>query len=173
MKLKRLTLVVYLFLIPALAFSEEDELLLKRGRHFAKAHQLEFAYMQFRDIVFNYPNSRFREDAFFATGEYFSIVSDDPEAFQIFMQFVSEYPDSKRKIFALGYLSKIAQKEKNETLAEKLKTDIVTLQRVALIFKNSKEYKYLSPLNKQYRAIIQIDKITISCDGQILAEISY
>ena len=166
-------IVTALLIVPTPLYAGSDAILFERGRNFAKSQKLDFAYMQFRDLVFHYPRSKFYEKALFATGEYFFLYSNFAEAAKTFSEFVDLYPKSKLKIFALGYLYRIAAENKDEKLVEKLKTDIITRQQVALIFRNAKEYKYRSPLDRLYHGLIQIDKIIISCDGQTLAEISY
>lgn len=129
--------------------------------------------MQFRDILNNFPDSVHRENALFATGEYYAAIPDNQESKKIFEQFIAEFSDSKPKIFALAHLYKIAEFDENSDLMEKLKTDIIAIQRVGFVFRNSKELKYLSPLNHQYRAVIQIDKILIEKEGETLVELSY
>ena len=173
MRLKGFIIFALLFLFPFFAYSGEDGQHFASGKNFARTHQMEFAYMQFRDIVLNYPDSPFREDALFATGEYFFNISNFNEAAKIFAQFIKEYPDSKAKIIVLGFLYKIAQEKNDTAQSEKLKTAIVTLQQVSFVFRNSKNYKYRSPSGKQYRAVIRINQITLHGDGEILAEISY
>lgn len=155
------------------AFAGDDAIIFKKGQAFARQQKLDFAYMKFRDIVLHHPRSPLHERSLFATGEYFYIIANFAEAAKIFSDFVELYPESKLKIFALGYLYDIASKNNDTELTEKLKTDIITRQQVALVFRNAKEYTYKSPLYRQYHGLIQIDKITISCDGQALAEISY
>lgn len=168
-----LTAILLIFFLPSLAYPGEDRQHFALGKNFAKAQQREFAYMQFREIVLHAPGSPLREAALFAIGEYFFSILDIRQAEEIFMQFLKEYPNSKNKIFVLGYLYKIANQQNDLASTEKFKTDIITLQHVSFIFRNSKEYKYHSPLGTQHRAIIRINQITIDSGGEILAEISY
>jgi len=173
MKSRGLTVAILLILLPLTAYSGEDKILYARGRHFVKTHQMDFAYMQFRDIVRQYPQSTFREDALFATGEYFVQNSNFKEATKIFEEFIKEYPTAKTKIFALAYLYKMAKEKNDADLVERIKTDIITIERLGFVFRDSKEYKYHSLFHWQYHVLLQIDKITISCNGDRLAEISY
>ncbi len=170
---KALTLVALLFFCPIIAHPSEDAPLYSLGKNFAKRQEKEFAYMQFRDIVLHFPGSRFREGALFATGEYFYSITDYTEATKTFKQFSKEYPTSKNKIFALGYLYKIAEIENDEILTAKLRTELITLQQVSFVFRNSKQHIYRSPFHKSYRAVIRINRIAIDSEGEILAEISY
>ena len=165
--------LVLLLSLASPAISGEDSSLFSKGRKFARTSQQEFAYMQFRDIIYNFPNSAHREEALFATGEYYAAIPDHLETQRIFTQFLTEYPDSKSKIFALAFLYKIAEADQDEETMEKLKTEIIAIQRVGFVFRNSKELKYLSPCNNHYRAVIQIDKILIEKEGEALVELSY
>ena len=173
MRMKLGLIAASLLTIATVAFAGEDGNLLQLGRYYVKTGQLEFAYMQFRGIVVQYPDSPYREEAFFATGEYFAKLANYKEAQIYFEQFLKEYPSSKYKIFALAYLYKIAETSDDAPAMEKLKNDIVTFHQVGLIFRDSKVFKQKSPLHRMHRAVIQIDKITIYCEGEILAEIPY
>ncbi len=161
------------FAVSPSASAGEDGILFNKGKQFAKTGQVDFAYMQFHEVVRNYPQSHFREDSLFAMGEYFFTESNFDETQRIFSQFMEEYPNSKLRIFALAYLYEIAQEREDEELTEKFKAQTVSAQQIALVFRNAKEYRYRSPMLTRFRALIEINKITIFRDGEILAEISY
>lgn len=173
--MRKTTLIFCLALICTASPTQagEDSNLFNKGKKFARTNQIEFAYMQFRDIINNFPNSPHREQAIFATGEYYAAIPDHQETKHIFEQFLAEYPESKSKIFALAHLYKIAELEEDAEKIEKLKTDIITIQQVGFVFRNSKELEYQSPLNHHYRAVIQIDRILIEKEGETLVELSY
>ena len=173
--MRKITLIVCLILICTASPSGagEDSSLFAKGKKFARSNETEFAYMQFRDIINNFPNSIHREHALFATGEYYASIPDHEETKRIFNQFLIEYPESKSKIFVLAYLYKMAEVDGDTEQIEKLKTDIIRIQQVGFVFRNSKELKYQSPLAHHYRAVIQIDRILIEKEGETLVELSY
>jgi len=163
---------ILLFGTPA-AHAGEDGKLYKKGLYFARSGQAEFAFMQYRTILLKYPDSRYREDATFAMGEYFFAVNDRVAAKEKFTEYVRDFPEGKGKIFALAYLLKIAGLEEDKDSSQKLRNDIITFRQISLVFRNYKEYTYRSPLNKNYRALFLIDKIEISLQGAEFVEISY
>ena len=173
MQKKLALLMVFLSSTTTLLFAGEDGNHFSLGKQYARSNQAEFAYMEFRKIIQSAPDSSYRESALFATGEYFATLADFQETEAIFKQFCEEFPASKLKIFALAYLYKVATINNDTSARENFRTEIITFQQVGLIFKNSKQFKYLSPFHHQYRAIIEINKITVDKEGEILAEISY
>ena len=50
---------------------------------------------------------------------------------------------------------------------------IITEKQVSLVFRDRKEYKYLTPLNHTLKAAIHIDMIEIYVEGELFAKISY
>src|SRR3989338_7853557 len=121
--MKKILLFTYILLVSltSASLAGEDSSLFSKGRKFARSNQSEFAYMQFRDIINNFPNSPHREPALFASGEYYAAIPDHLESKRIFDQFLTEYPDSKSKIFVLAYLYKIAEFNDDTEQMEKLK----------------------------------------------------
>lgn len=47
----------------------------------AKAGQADFAFMHYRNLLSNYPNSKYRETALFAEGEYYFMLSSCAASF--------------------------------------------------------------------------------------------
>jgi len=140
---------------------------------FAKAGQDDFAFMQYSSLLRNYPTSKYREKALFATGEYYYRYSGLKKAATAFNMLLEEYPDSKERIYALAYLLNMASKDKNQLTVEDLEKKIINLQQVSFVFRESKEVAYRSPLYQSYKAIIHIDKIEFYVEGELLAKVSY
>jgi len=174
MKLKVLpivTLLVFLFL--SLAYAQESQRIYSLALKAAKEGDPGYAFMSFRYLLSNYPDSKHREAALFATGEYYFLIGDYTDARPVFIKFVDEYPNSKVRPFALAYLIKIAEKQDQEALAESMEKEIITSQQLILLFRDFKEFRYLSPLHRRYKAVHFIDKIEFYIDGELFAQISY
>jgi hypothetical protein len=163
---------LYFFFID-LSFAGEDARVFSRGVQFARAGQKDFAYMEFRAIVRDYPRSKFHALALFATGEHLFLANDPQQAQGVFQNYVTSYPDAKGRIFALAYLWKIAQIQEDEISTEQSVREIVNLKQISLIFRKSQEYKYHSPMNSPYLAVIHIDHIEIFTGGSLFAKIPY
>jgi len=174
MKNKIPLILILLALLPLnlkLSFGQVDEYIL--AQEALKSQDKQFAFMNFRYIAENYPNSRLREKALFATGEYYFLTSDYKDAFKAFEDFLNDYPDSKMKPFALFYIFSIANNTGKEDFAKEMEQQVINWERVILIFKESKEYKLKSPLGINYRLAHYIDRLEFYIDGKLQARISY
>jgi outer membrane protein assembly factor BamD (BamD/ComL family) len=140
---------------------------------FAKAGQEYFAFMHYSKLLRNYPESEYRQPALFAIGEYYFQVSGFQEAATVFKMFLDEYPDSKQRMYALAYLLSIAQRDQNALFIEGLEKQIIDLQQVSFVFRETKETAYRSPLYQSYKAVIHIDKIEFYVEGELFAKVSY
>ncbi len=155
------------------ACAGEDALLNKRAVKAARSGDLDFAFMNYRSILLRYPRSPFAQQALFAKGEYYYSLPDFPQARLVFEEYVKKYPESEAKMFALVYLMKIALADQDQATADELSRELINLKQVSLVFRDFKEYSFLSPMNNQYRAVFHIDKIEIFLNGEPFAEISY
>jgi len=140
---------------------------------FAKAGQSDFAFMQYSKLLRNYPMSKYRDRALFATGEYYFQNFGLKQAAKAFQTFIDEYPDSEERLYALAYLLNIAKKDSNESVAQSLEKRIIDLQQVSFVFRDSKEIAYTSPLFQNHKAVIHIDKIEFYVEGELFAKVSY
>ena len=117
--------------------------------------------------------SKYRDKALFATGEYYFKISGFQQASEAFQTFVDEFPNSEERLYALAYLLSIANKAEDELFAQGLERQIIDLQQVSFVFRESKEIVYRSPLYQNYKAIIHIDKIELYVEGELFAKVSY
>ena len=167
------TILLFVLLACDIGYAQEDAQIYSEAVKAARAGEINFAFMYFRGILTSYPESKYREDALFANAEYYFSIADYYDAIQSFIKFLNDYPDSKGKPFALAYLLKIAQIQGRDSLAQDLENNLVNLQRLSLMFRNSKEYKYRSPLYRNLNLIYYIDKIEFYVDKELVAKISY
>ncbi|MDD5730787.1 MAG: outer membrane protein assembly factor BamD [Candidatus Omnitrophica bacterium] len=167
-----LSLAFILLVLPAARAQDsgEEYSLAMQAVH---AQDLDIAFMHFRSIAREHPDSKYAKNAIFATGEYYFMTGNYYDAARMFLSFINNYPESNGKLFAEAYLLDIARKQGQEDLVKKLENDIVSRKQLVLLFKNFKEYKYKSPLSRMYKADYYIDKVKFYIDGTMLAEISY
>lgn len=174
MKINRIILLLSLiFLHPARAFTQDDRQLYLAAVHEAKSGNKDFAFMHCRGLLEDYPESKYAPDAAFAIGEYYFITANYENASAALSNFIDKYPDSKGLPFALTYLLRLLQINKNEPLAEKLKNQIISLKRLSLLFQESKGYAYESPLGIKYRMMYYIDKVELYVDDKLFENIPY
>jgi len=168
-----ITIFLFIFLFYNLGHAQEEAKLYSQAVKAAKSGNFIFAFMYFRSLLANYPDSKYREGALFAQGEYYFLIADYNDAGSTFIKFINNYLGSKARIFALAYLFKIAENKKNSSLAKKIKNEIITFQRLSFLFSNYKEFKYRSLFLKKYRALYYIDKVEFYAGGELFAQIPY
>jgi tetratricopeptide (TPR) repeat protein len=139
----------------------------------AKAGDKIFAFMHFRDIVEHDADSKYREKALFALGEYYFSMSDYNDSFKAFNNLLNQYPNSRMKPFALFYMYKMAKDTQKTGLTAELKKQILSWERVILIFKRSKEHKFKSPMGINYRLTHYVDRLEFFIDGKLQEQVLY
>jgi len=140
---------------------------------YARAGQIHFAFMHYNNLLRNYPLSKYRKQALFATGEYYFQESGYNQATTAFETFLDENPDSEDRLYALAFLLNIAIDEKNELSVKGLEKQIIDLQQVSFVFRKTKEIAYRSPMYQNFKVIIHIKKIEFYLEGEFLAKVSY
>lgn len=137
----------------------------------ARAGDMNAAFLYFHFAAHNDPNPKQRESALFAVGEYYFLNAVYKDSFDSFTRFVNTYPDSKMKLFALGYLYRIAQKWQKEDQLDIIQKEITGPQRIILIFKKTREHSFKSPLGIKHKLVHYIDKLEFYVDGELQAQI--
>lgn len=175
MKIKKLTILIILlsiFLFSSNSYSQDKEFYYKAVK-LARDEKIDFAFSYLDMVVNIYPKSRFFENSLFSCGEYYFISGDRYSTKNTFDKFVALLPNSKAKPFALVYLLKIAEEEKKQDIVESLQKQIISFKQVSLVFRDFKEYSYLSALDKEYKIIYFIDRAEIYIDGDLFAKIPF
>ena len=173
MKNKVVFLIIFLILFPLAfrqVFSEEEYF---QAKNFVKSGNREFAFMHFNAILKDSLQSEHRQEALFATAEYFFQASDFVDSFSTLKEFLEEYPSSKMRIFALLYLLKISQIWDKDQLAKDFEKQIINSKRIVLLFKNTQEYKCTSPLGLNYTLRYYIDRLEFYSDGKLQTKVYY
>ncbi len=171
--------IIFLVLIlPFFVYTKVAYPLAGRGLYYKRFHAArfgdkDFAFMNFKMFLGDFPKSKLAKEALFAVGEYYFSISDYRDAAKSFIGFIDLYPESKAKLFALAYLREIAKHEKNEELIEKISKEIITSKQLRLLFSEFKEYVYWSAFSNKYKAVFFIDKVEIYIDGDLFTELSY
>jgi len=157
----------------SLGASSSGHELYAKAVKFARSGQDHFSFMHYNQLLKNFPSSKYREQALFATGEYYFQNSGFQQAVDAFQTFLDEYPDSDKRLYALAYLLNMTQKGKADFSVPDLEKQIIDLQQVSLVFRESKKVVYRSPLHKSHKVIIHIDKIELYVEGELFAKVSF
>jgi len=140
---------------------------------FAQNGQMHFAFMHYSKILRDFPESKYRAEAMFATGEYYYQNSDFKKAAEAFLAFIEENPQSEDRLYALAYLLSLAVKGGEDLSIDDLEKQIINQQQVSLVFRNVKENTFQSPLGHEYKAVIHIDKIEFYLEGELFAKVAF
>ena len=173
MKFKKRVLILTILFPVGMVFAGGDTELYHHIQTSVRRGNLDFAYMQMRNILRDYPHSRYRDQAMFGMGEYHFLIPQYKQAEAMFNQYLDNFPDSKGTLFALCLLHQIAEFQSDAAKALDLKNRIIKYKQVSLIFREFQEYKFVSPLNRTYRAVFHIDRIDFFVGDKPLATISY
>ena len=151
----------------------DDKTLYLRALTAARRGDTDFAYMDYRFLLREYPNTKYKDKALLAQAEYTYMVPDYTNAVLMLQAYLAQYPKSDARLFVLAYLYQIAQAEKNDELGEQYRKAIIDCKQVSLVFRDRKEYKFQSPLGRKLKAVFAIDSIEFSANGELLTKISY
>lgn len=168
-----LLIMVFSFLLPGLKQACGNEKDYRLAKNAVNSGNREFAFMHFSSVLKNDSNPLHLREALFATGEYYFLNSNYTDAFGALKEFVKNYPDSEMQPIAFFYLLKISQYWKNDHLAESIEKQIIGLNRVVLLFKETREYNFKSPMGMDYKLIYYIDRIEFYSNGKLQAQIFY
>ncbi|MDP8253026.1 MAG: hypothetical protein P9X27_01325 [Candidatus Kaelpia aquatica] len=144
-----------------------------RAKQSIKKGWLDFAFSDLHFLVALYPESKHYESSLFALGEYYYNIEAYHDALKNFNEILKINSESKAKIFIKAYLVEITKKRGDSDEVNKLKKEIVTSKQLSLLFRDFKEYSYVSVLEKEYKAVYYIDKIEFFIDEKLFSEIYY
>lgn len=174
MKIRIIFLLLMLIFLPChKGYSQEDKSLYYKGVKAANKGELDFAFMYFHLLLNGFPESEYYAGSLFAVGEYYFLINDYSNATQIFNRFISDFPESKVKPFAIAYLIEIVKKTRKVNIAEEFKKELLSSQHLSLLFRDFEELQYSSALSKNYKALYFIDRIEIFIDDELFTKIPF
>jgi outer membrane protein assembly factor BamD (BamD/ComL family) len=138
--------------------------------------QVDFAFMQFRNIIRDFPESPFAQKSIFAIAEYSYDHMMYYDAIKNLREYINDYPDSKTNVFAKAYLLKIIEEIKNPTWEEKRVFEDITKEFFSkplfLLFTEYKETSYRSPSLNKFKIRYYIDNIEVYRNDKLFIKIS-
>jgi outer membrane protein assembly factor BamD (BamD/ComL family) len=166
-------LIFVLLLNASFAHAEGSRKLYQSGKRSARQGDEGYAFMFFQDLLKDFPDSHYAPDALFACAEYYFQMGALTDARQLFLKFVNDYPENRSRPFALVHLAKIASSQGQEEVARSLQKEIVVSQQLVLLFREFKEFQYVSALNRKHKVVHFIDRVEFYRDGELFEQISY
>lgn len=143
------------------------------ARKNARIGRTHFAFIDLSKLVNLYPDSRWAENALFGVGEYYFSIGDEGDAVKSFRKFVSDYPESKARPFALAYLLKIAISRQDIDEIKEVEKEIISSEQLSFSFAEFRMHRYSSALYKKYRAKPFDERIEFYIDGELFVKIFY
>ncbi|OIO34890.1 MAG: hypothetical protein AUJ70_00065 [Candidatus Omnitrophica bacterium CG1_02_40_15] len=138
---------------------------------YIKNKQPDFALMEFRSVIRDFPKSPLARKSVFAIAEYYYDNKMYYDAIKDFTGYVKSYPDSKANVFAKAYLLKIIEEIAGPTLEEKNMFEDIKKEFFStplfLLFKEYKEASYKSPSRNRFKIRYYIDNIEVYRNGQL------
>jgi len=141
-----------------------------------KLKQPDFALMEFRSLLREFPKSPLAQKASFAIAEYYYDNKMYNDAIKSFTGYIKDYPDSKAGIYAKAYLLKIIEDIKNPAWEEKrlfedIQKDFFP-KPLFLLFKEYKEVSYGSPLQNKFKIKYYIDNVEVYRNNQLFIKVT-
>ena len=161
------------FVRPCAGWGKEDRIIHRLARQQARTDRKDFAFMYFRSLLREHPDSRYADFALFGQGEYFFELPNYKLATESFESYVDQYPDAKGKLFALAYLLKMARTQGQIQRVKDLEKEIISVKQLGLVFSDYKEYTYRTPLNREFKTVFHIDRIEFYVGGKLFEKITY
>ncbi|MFC1658365.1 tol-pal system YbgF family protein [Candidatus Omnitrophota bacterium] len=168
-----LLLFAFAFLLQYKGYAQDGKRLYREGVAAAKKGEIDFAFISFHRLLLDFPESKYREQALFAVGEYYFSIGGYNDAVRHFTQLADDFPQAQNRPFALAYLLAMAKKSGTDDRVAQIEKELIGSQQLSLLFREFKEIQYTSALDKHYKALNFIDKILICVEDEPLAEISF
>ncbi|MDD5614255.1 MAG: hypothetical protein PHQ54_04195 [Candidatus Omnitrophica bacterium] len=165
-------LLFFLFLA-SFADAQNDKAIFKRALRSAKNGKTDFAFCDFHLLVELHRGSFHYSESLFAVGEYYFATKAYGHAKNIFLKILDVNPASKTKIFVKSYLLEIAKIEGDTDSVTEIRKSIISSEQLSLLFRDFKEYAYVSPMFKSHRVVYFIDRIEFFIDDKLFSEIYY
>lgn len=143
---------------------------------FAKQKKPDFALMEFRSIIRDYPKSKYAQKAIFAIAEYSYDNKIYQDALTNFIGYINNYNDPKAVIFAKAYLIKIMEEVRNPTTEEEemfdnIKKDFFSKSPFLIFSEYKKTSSYRSAFQNRFKIKYYKDNIEVYRNGQLFIKI--
>jgi len=139
--------------------------------------QDDFALIEFRSIIREFPKSGYARKAAFAIAEYCYDHRMYNDAIKNFTEYIKGHPDSKGATFAKAYLAKIIEEIKEPTWEEKrlfedIQKDFFS-KPLFLTFSEYRKASYRSDGQNIFKIRRYIDNIEVYRNGQPFLKITH
>jgi len=176
----------YIFLVAAgllVIFSAQELYAIEYARarydaaiRYIKNKQPDFALLEFRSVIRDFPKSPLAQRSTFAIAEYYYDNKMYHDAIEDFAGYVKSYPDSKANVFAKAYMLKIIEEIADPAFGEKNMLEDIKKEFFStplfLLFQEYKETSYKSPSRNKFKIRYYIDNIEVYRNDQLFIKIT-
>ncbi len=166
-------MLVCLFFLTGNALANSDKQIYQRAVREAKTGNLDFAFMDFQEILRHSSASKYYPQALFSSAEYYYWRGSRRDAQAAFTDFIEKFPDSEAMPFAMVYLLQFWKNNPNQEIAEDIKKKIIKFKQLSLLFSEFKEYSFTSSMNYHYRAVYFIDRVEFYVNDQLFERVYF
>ena len=135
--------------------------------------EYDFAFIDFRTILEDYPGSRYGLASEFAQGEYYFLQNNLQMASDEFKRFYAKYPRHEEAMMALAYLFQIAKIQKSPDKMKEYRNKIASFRQLTFIFNDKKFFMFLSGFQRKHKLVYYINKVELYVNGRLFTEISF
>lgn len=158
--------------MPCAVFSADADATVRRAREVARQGQPDFAFSYLGPILAAQVLSPAYAEALFASGQYYMRINNPLFAQAAFESFIEKFPSASQGVFARAYLVVLARQRNDTVTAVQQEACIARSKHVGLVFREWREYRYVSVLNVSLIARYFIDRVEVYADDAIVLTVS-
>lgn len=162
--------IASLFLGPSLSFGEPEairEKVSQAEKHVAEG-EIDFAFMEYRSLLEEYPETPSAQGAAFAIGEYHFSQHNTREAKEAFERFDLKQAEEIPRLLAQVYLLLCARLLKDDPTADTLEAHLkeaLSSKKLFLTFEENRIQTWGSPLGNRFELREFVDHMEITLNG--------
>ncbi|MFH1857947.1 MAG: hypothetical protein ABH845_03480 [Candidatus Omnitrophota bacterium] len=142
---------------------------LAQAKQYVAEGELDFAFMEYRALLQEKPNSEGALEATFAIGEYYFKQRNGREAKEAFEQYLAQAEEEIPRLLADVYLLQcfrlLGELSAFQTLEFQLK-EMLSSKKLFLAFENERVQTWSSPLGNHFELREFVDRLEITQDGK-------
>lgn len=180
--MKKALFILYLFIffpLWGLQNVEGDQVTVRerltQAEHYAAEGETDFAFMEYRALLEEYPNDPSASEAAFAIGEYHFNQHSAREAKQAFEMFHQEGAEEIPELLVQVYLLLCARVLKDDASVQFLEShlkEMLSSKKLFLAFEENRVQEWTSPLGNRFELREFVDRMEITLNGAPFYSIS-
>ena len=155
--------------------SESARQRMAQAQRYLAEGEIDFAFMEFRTLLEESPESPAARDATFAIGEYHLRQHNNREAKEAFQKFIEVSEEGIPQLIAYVYLLQCAHSLEDTSLVQELEHHLkeqLSLKKLFLAFEETRVQEWISPLGNKFELREFVDRMEITQNGALFYAIS-